>query len=313
MLNNSNDLAVRYLAVDASSAGQRLDNYLVKQLKGVPKSAIYRIIRRGEVRVNRRRAKPTQRLADGDAVRIPPVRVAAHQPISVDLEVESRVGARLPVIYEDPDLLVIDKPAGLAVHGGSRVTYGLIESLRASRPDSEFLELVHRLDKETSGCLVIAKRRPALVSLQRQWREGGRVHKHYRALACGRLDRLAEVDVKLARHPSAKARNASSLISPLQTIDHTIGDFTLVDISLRSGRMHQARQHARAIGHPIAGDTRYGDFSINKQLRQLGLKRLFLHAMELIFDHPVTARPMHINSPLAADLNEVLERLGARR
>src|SRR5581483_5271308 len=266
---------VRYLEIDQNRAGQRLDNFLLRQLKGVPKSRVYRLLRRGEVRVNRGRAGPDYRVQEGDSVRLPPVRTAA--PTTAVTADYGWLSAR--ILHEDEHLLVIDKPAGFAVHGGSEVAVGVIEAFRTLRPDANFLELVHRLDRGTSGCLLLAKSRPALLALHRMWRDGG-VHKHYLALIKGRWRGGARmVNVPLARDRprgaerlvgvTTEGKNAESRFTPKRT--H--GPATLVDIELLTGRTHQARVHAAHLGHPIAGDDKYGDYAFNRSLRPLGLPR----------------------------------------
>jgi 23S rRNA pseudouridine955/2504/2580 synthase len=304
---------VRYLEVDPARAGQRLDNFLVGVLKGVPKSHVYRLLRRGEVRVNRGRARPDYRLQAGDVVRLPPVRTA--------VPAERRSGQGFEwlgerVLYEDEQLLVLDKPAGLAVHGGSGVSIGLIEALRGLRPQAPLLELAHRLDRDTSGCLLIAKDRAALLALHRMLREGA-VHKHYLALVKGRWrGGPRRVEATLARRRDAggaarvhagdgEGKEAASRFSPKRAC----GPGTLVEIELYTGRTHQARAHAAHIGHPIAGDDKYGDWEFNRALRAAGLKRLFLHAARLELRHPVTAFTLRFESPLPVDLVAVLERL----
>lgn len=294
----------------AGHHGQRLDNFLIGRLRDVPKSRVYRLIRTGQVRVNGARRKPEYRIKPGDLVRVPPLwrkspPDAAPQPPALDL----------PVLYDDADLLALDKPAGLAVHGGSGVRYGVIERLRGggggggdgcdSGNDgggADFLELVHRLDRETSGCLLLARNRPALLALHRQFRgEGGAAApgKIYTALLCGKLARPQTITLDVA------GRAAHSRLRPLRAC----GGFTLAEIRLRTGRTHQARAHAAAAGHPIAGDRRYGDPECNRRLRRAGLRRLFLHARRLTFAHPRTGRVITLTSPRPAELGEVLERL----
>lgn len=298
----------------AGHHGQRLDNFLIGRLRDVPKSRVYRLIRTGQVRVNGARRKPEYRIKPGDLVRVPPLwrkspPDAAPKPPALDL----------PVLYDDADLLALDKPAGLAVHGGSGVRYGVIERLRGGGGNgdgggggdgcdsgndgggADFLELVHRLDRETSGCLLLARNRPALLALHRQFRgEGGAAPgKIYTALLCGKLARPQTITLDVA------GRAAHSRLRPLRAC----GDFTLAEIRLRTGRTHQARAHAAAAGHPIAGDRRYGDPECNRRLRRAGLRRLFLHARRLTFAHPRTGRVITLTSPRPAELGEVLERL----
>jgi 23S rRNA pseudouridine955/2504/2580 synthase len=313
--------AVRHLEIDAAHAGQRLDNFLIRELKGVPKTHIYRLVRKGEVRINKGRCRPDTRLAAGDVVRIPPVRgrdaQARHLPAAVapgDLEwLEGRV------LYEDEALLAIDKPSGLAVHGGSGVSLGLIESLRRLRPHAPMLELVHRLDRDTSGCLLVAKKRAALTGLHAQLREGG-VDKRYLALVAGGWSGKARrVDAPLAKyHLDSGERRVSvedagkesaSRFTPQRVYRHGALAATLVEVKLLTGRTHQARVHAAHIGHPIAGDDKYGDPAFNRATRALGLTRLFLHASALRFRHPVSGAALALAAPLPAELAALLDRL----
>lgn len=302
---------VRYVEVDESREGQRLDNFLLGQLKGVPKSHVYRLLRRGEVRVNGGRVKPEYRLEAGDRVRIPPVRQKPRvQPGGEGFEwLIDRV------LYEDEDLMVLDKPAGLPVHGGSGVPVGLIEALRALRPEIPDLELVHRLDRDTSGCLLLAKRRPVLVELHRALRDG-EMEKRYLALLQGRWRGGARrITASLARDQlqggerrvgvSDEGKEAESRFIP----KGFYGPATLVEVALVTGRTHQARVHAVYAGHPIAGDEKYGERSFNREMAALGLKRLFLHAATLRFPHPGHNADLEVESPLPPDLHHVLERL----
>ena len=304
------DLGVRQVAIDRRHAGQRLDNFLIRELKGVPKSRIYRILRKGEVRVNGGRAKPDYRLEEGDRVRLPPIRTApSRAPAEGYRWLEERV------LYEDEDLLVIDKPAGMAVHGGTGAGIGVIEALRSVRPAGTMLELVHRLDRGTSGCLLLAKTRAALTSLHQQMREGG-VDKRYLALVRGRWrgrGRRVRTVLEKGRLQSGErmvrvaeeGQEAESHFTPRQTYAHE----TLVEIRLMTGRTHQARVHAAHLGHPIAGDDKYGDRDFNRELRARGLHRLFLHAARLGFVHPTSGCKVHAESPLPPDLQAVLDRL----
>jgi len=303
---------VRHVEIDESREGQRLDNFLLGQLKGVPKSHVYRILRRGEVRVNSARAAASYRLQAGDTVRIPPVRTARAVTVSGRQEPGWLADRAL---YEDSDLLVLDKPGGLAVHGGSGIGAGLIERLRLVRPELPMLELAHRLDRETSGCLLLAKNRTALVALHAMLREG-RVEKRYLALVKGRWrggprtvsaslarDRLRGGERHVAVDDEGRA--ASSRFEPRGAY----GPATLVEIRLDTGRTHQARVHAAHVGHPIAADDKYGDREFNRELRRLGLRRLFLHAARLRFAHPVTGAKIQVAADLPLELANVLERL----
>lgn len=306
----SNAAAVSMSLVDAGDAGQRIDNYLLKVCKGVPRSHVYRILRSGEVRVNSKRVEATYRLQDGDRVRIPPVRTA----------IRSRPAARpveFPIVHEDDALLVIAKPAGVAVHGGSGVSFGVIESLRAARPAVRFLELVHRLDRETSGLLVLAKKRSALTALHADLREG-RVFKRYLALVSGDwsrssqsvtlplrkfVNRAGERRVSVDRTEGVAARTDFSL-------EHRFGEFSLLSCQLRTGRTHQIRVHLAHLGFPIAGDDKYGDFELNRRLAKQGLPRMFLHATELRLRNPLTGDELSLDLPLPPDLRKFMDRLG---
>jgi 23S rRNA pseudouridine955/2504/2580 synthase len=304
---------VRYVEVGPESAGQRLDNFLLARLKGVPRSHIYRLLRKGEVRVNKGRARPETRLEEGDSVRIPPVRTA--QSIAPAVEADRFAWLEERVLHEDEHLMVIDKPARLAVHGGSGVAVGLIEALRAIRPHSPYLELAHRLDRETSGCLLIAKRRASLLGLHEMLRGEG-VDKRYLALLQGRWaggTRTIEAGLDKGRRQAGERRVAvdeegkesASRFHPKRRF----ASVTLVEVELLTGRMHQARVHAVHAGHPIAGDSKYGDRDFNATMKKLGLKRLFLHAASLRLRHPVTNQKLFFQSPLPAELQDVLDRL----
>lgn len=303
---------VRFLEIDETRAGQRLDNFLLGQLKGVPRSHVYRLLRRGEVRVNGRRAKPDQRLEAGDRVRLPPVRTAPAAPRSAGAGFD---WLNDRVLYEDNELLVLDKPAGFAVHGGSGVTVGLIEALRASRPGSPMIELAHRLDRDTSGCLLLAKDRRVLLALHRMFREG-QIEKRYLALIRGRWrGGPREVSAALERGPKRGGerrvevrlggREAASRFIPRGHY----GPATLVEILLHTGRTHQARVHAAYLGHPIAGDDKYGERDFNREMRSLGLHRLFLHAASLRFAHPSGQARIAVEAPLPPELAHLLKRL----
>ncbi|MDX1525146.1 MULTISPECIES: 23S rRNA pseudouridine(955/2504/2580) synthase RluC [Pseudidiomarina] len=318
---------VRLQTIDADYAGQRIDNYLIAQLKGVPKSLVYRILRKGEVRVNKKRAKPEYKLQAGDIVRIPPVRVAEANPLpSVHLD---RVQAlQEQILYEDDILLVINKPAGLAVHGGSGLQFGLIESLRALRPQAKQLELVHRLDRDTSGCILIAKRRSALRHLHEQLRSKT-MDKQYLALVRGQW----QEHVKFIAAPLQKntLKSGERVVrvdaegKPSETRFRVIERFgqkakaqvqascTLVEASPITGRTHQIRVHALQAGHPIAYDDKYGDREFDQQLQGCGLKRLFLHAHQLSFQHPQTLKTITVNAPLDHELTQTLRALGGTK
>lgn len=304
---------VRLLPVEASHAGQRLDNFLTSRLKGIPKSHIYRLVRRGEVRVNKGRVKPDHRLVAGDVVRIPPVRMAAPRPSEADAGKFTWIENH--ILHEDDSLLVLDKPSGMPVHGGSGVAFGVIEALRAVRSHAPFLELVHRLDRETSGCLLIARTRPALLAMHAALREG-EVSKRYVALVKdawrggarmveAALDRRAQkAGERHVRVSADEGREAATRFSPKQVFRRPV-PATLVEIDLYTGRTHQARVHAAHIGRPIAGDDKYGDREFNRDVRNLGLDRLFLHAAGLKFRHPL-GHVVTVRAPMPADLQSVL-------
>ncbi len=301
--------AVRHAKVDAAHGGQRIDNFLIRVLKGVPRSHVYRLIRDGQVRVNGARCDATLRLADGDEVRIPPVRVAAVNTV----QPRPLAGPELSIVHEDDWLVVIDKPAGMAVHGGSGVSFGAIERLRASRPEAPMLELVHRLDRETSGLLVLAKKRSALVAMHAAWGDGS-IRKRYTALTKGAMAKGRQVvDVALRKHATTTGerrvsvdpagQRAVTIVMPLKIGERA----TLVRAELQTGRTHQIRVHLAHLGHPILGDPRYGDFETNRLWAKAGLRRMFLHAGELQFTHPGTGAAMRLQAPLPADLQEVID------
>ena len=301
---------VRFCVVSEDEAGQRIDNFLVTRLKGVPKSRVYRLLRKGEVRVNKGRIKPEYRLQAGDSVRIPPVRVAAAAPVPAP-SASLRTHLQGSVLYEDEELLVVDKPAGLAVHGGSGVALGLIEALRAAR-NNDRLELVHRLDKGTSGCLLVAKKRSALRNLQQQIRDRS-VDKIYLALVDGRWPRgLSVMDAPLEKRTTQGGekvvfahRDGQSAVTHF-VIRKQLEEMTLLEVALETGRTHQIRVHCQLAGHPLLGDDKYGDQARNQRLRQQGLKRMFLHAHRLQFVHPSSGERLQIESPLPDDLVAVV-------
>ena len=301
--------------VEAESAGQRIDNYLTRHLKGVPKSHIYRILRSGEVRVNSRRVRAEYRLEAGDRVRLPPVRTATRgeAPARRAPSFDARV------IHEDDQLLVIDKPAGIAVHGGSGISHGAVEQLRAARPHAPFLELVHRIDRDTSGVLMLAKRRSALLALHRQLREG-RVEKRYLVLVSGRWrDARRSVQLPLEKHVLKSGERRVSVNregAPSHTIFHlrrSWDGFSLLEAELKTGRTHQIRVHLAHLGFPVAGDDKYGDFALNKTLAREGLKRMFLHACEVVIEHPRTGIALTLEAPLPGELQAFVSSLDARR
>jgi 23S rRNA pseudouridine955/2504/2580 synthase len=294
--------AVRHVEITDDEAGQRIDNYLIARLKGVPKSRIYRIIRAGEVRINSKRVEASQKIAAGDRIRIPPVRVAERDAPEVAPHF------RLPVIFEDDWILAIDKPAGVAVHGGSGVAHGVIESLRAMRPDAKFLELVHRLDRETSGVLLVAKKRSSLIALHDMLRSR-EVDKRYLVAVSGRFrNERQRVQLALAKRTTAEGDRRVSVSKDGQeaeTIFHRLArgkDMSLLEAHLLTGRTHQIRVHLAHLKHPVLGDEKYGDFELNKALKKRGLKRMFLHAARLSLRHPETGAALEFKSPLPADL-----------
>jgi 23S rRNA pseudouridine955/2504/2580 synthase len=304
---------VQLLEITADEAGQRIDNFLARHLKGVPKSYLYRILRRGEVRVNSGRIQAKYKLCAGDRVRIPPVRVAANNATvirpGVGMDLEGRI------LFENKVCLVLNKPAGIAVHGGSGLSYGVIEALRAARTGAAYLELAHRLDRETSGCLVIAKRRSFLRAFHEQLRQG-EVDKHYLALVAGRWQGgKRTVDAPLRKNQlrggermvtvDSEGKQAMTVFRPITRF----AEATLVDVELKTGRTHQIRVHAAHIGHPLAGDAKYGDAAFNRQMRDIGLTRLMLHAHLLEFSLPLAADRITLSAPLDPDLKAVLDRL----
>lgn len=309
--------AVRQVEVSADYAGQRLDNFLLRELKGVPKSHVYRVVRSGEVRVNKGRAQADTRLAAGDVVRVPPVRVAERSQA-----VEHAPAREYAVAYEDEALVIVDKPAGVAVHGGSGVSFGVIESLRRARPRLKFLELVHRLDRDTSGLLMIAKKRSALLALQDELRERS-ADKRYLALVSGRFEgQQKTVDVPLLKLTNAQgeryvrvsdsdaAQRARTVFRVKRRLAWQGQPFTLVEAQILTGRTHQIRVHLQHLGLPIVGDARYGDFELNKRLAgELKFKRMFLHAASLAITHPVSGAPLRVEAPLPPECAALLARL----
>ena len=314
----SDQPAVARLSVDEESAGQRLDNFLLRHLKGVPKRHVYRIIRSGEVRVNRGRAAADTRLAAGDEVRVPPVRLPERVVAGPERPAPAR---EFPVLLEDEHLIAIDKPAGVAVHGGSGVSFGVIEQLRQSRPQARLLELVHRLDRETSGVLLVAKKRSALKALQEQFR-GRETGKTYLALVLGDWPaRLKVIDlplhkfvltggdgegerrVKVAAKDDPDGMRAITLVK----VRERLPGFTLLEVTIKTGRTHQIRVHLASQGHPIAGDAKYGDFERNKALQKQGLKRMFLHAWRLQFNHPASGERVELQAPLPPELQSFVQ------
>ena len=299
--------AVTWVEVGEESAAQRIDNFLLRHLKGVPKSHVYRVLRSGEVRVNSGRVGPDYRLQPGDRIRVPPVRVSERKAVAKPAE--------FPVVYEDAALLVVDKPSGVAVHGGSGVSFGVIESLRAARPQAKVLELAHRLDRDTSGLLIVAKKRSALVELHRMLREG-EVEKTYLAVVKGVPGRAAfEISEPLHKHVSASGERRVSVaqggMAAVTRVKVLKGkkDFAVLEVRLLTGRTHQIRVHLAHAGHPVLGDDKYGDFELNHALAKQGVKRLFLHARRLAFNHPVSGERLRLEADVPAELARFIEHL----
>jgi 23S rRNA pseudouridine955/2504/2580 synthase len=308
---------VQLITISVEEADQRIDNFLIRLCKGVPKSHIYRVLRSGEVRVNKGRIDQTYRLKEGDVVRVPPVRVAEKPAVRAP-------GMEFAILLEDNHLLVIDKPAGVAVHGGSGVSYGVIEQLRASRPDAKFLELVHRLDRETSGILLLAKRRSALTNLHQQIREG-LVDKRYLALVHGNWQNPRQhIKLPLIKYSTPEGERRVRVQSD-GVASHTIfslvkkyGGYALLEAELKTGRTHQIRVHLASSGFPIAGDDKYGDFGLNRALQKgerarAALKRMFLHAHQITFVHPESGKPMTLKAALPAECALFLKSLDEGR
>ena len=308
---------VGWLTVDAESAGQRLDNFLIRHLKGVPKTHVYRIIRSGEVRVNKGRAAADTRVATGDEIRVPPVRVAEPKPLDGAQAAPAR---EFPVLLEDEAVLAIDKPAGVAVHGGSGVSFGVIEQLRRARPDARFLELVHRLDRETSGILLVAKKRTALINLQDQFRER-ETGKTYLALVQGvwpgnkkvidsPLHKFLLPDgerrVRVTTPEDPDGMRSITLVKVRKQFEprpmEGLPAMSLLEVTIKTGRTHQIRVHLSSQGHPIVGDDKYGDFDLNRRVQKHGLKRMFLHAWRLQFNHPASGERVELRAELPPEL-----------
>ena len=286
--------------VGEESEAQRIDNFLLRELKGVPKSHVYRVLRSGEVRVNSGRVKPDYRLQVGDRVRIPPVRRAERK--------SSPKPQEFPIVHEDAAILVVDKPCGVAVHGGSGVSYGVIESLRAARPQAKFLELAHRLDRDTSGLLILAKKRSALVELHRMLREG-EVGKVYFAVVKGVTHKTLELSESLHKYVTASGeRRVSVQAEGVSALTRTrrvkaSAELSLLEVELLTGRTHQIRVHLAHAGHPIVGDDKYGDFALNRKLKQ----RLLLHAGRLAFRHPVSGERVKLAAPLPEEMRRFVD------
>jgi 23S rRNA pseudouridine955/2504/2580 synthase len=305
-MNDLSKARARTLEVGEEAAAQRIDNFLLRHLKGVPKSHVYRVLRSGEVRVNSGRVKPEYRLQAGDRVRLPPIRTAERKGFSgKPLE--------FPTLHEDAALLVVDKPAGVAVHGGSGVSFGVIESLRATRPQAKFLELAHRLDRDTSGLLIVAKKRTALVELHRMLREG-EVTKEYLTVARGQWEGAGrELRESLHKYVDAKGErrvavheDGKEAVTRVRVV-RTSAAFSLLQVSLLTGRTHQIRVHLAHAGHPVLGDAKYGDFELNRRLEKAGVRRLFLHASRLAFAHPLSRDRIELKAPLPAEIKKFVD------
>lgn len=310
---------VTYVEAGAGDAGQRIDNFLLRILKDAPRSLIYRILRSGEVRVNSGRIGPDYRLVEGDRVRVPPVRVKSREQTNAPSK-SLREFVTASVIHEDRDLIVVNKPAGVAVHGGSGLNFGVIETLRAAYPELKELELVHRLDRETSGCLLIAKRRAVLRELHATLRERD-MEKRYLALVCGRwpfgtktIDLPLKTNQKQGGERVVRVHaDGQDAITTFKPIQHFAKLATLLDVNLGTGRTHQIRVHAAHAGHPVAGDEKYGDRERDALLKPFGLNRMFLHAHSLTFGRGSSREPFSITAPLPAELQGVLDKLAQMR
>lgn len=301
------------LEVGDETAGQRVDNFLLKIAKGVPKSHVYRILRSGEVRVNKGRIGADYRLQLGDVVRVPPIRIAERPE-------QAAVPAReFDLAYEDEALIVVDKPAGVAVHGGSGVSFGVIEQIRRARPQAKFLELAHRLDRETSGLLIVAKKRSALVKLHDMFRDGD-IGKRYLALVQGRwMNQLQHVKLPLYKYLTEGGERRVRVTEASDTegkAAHSVvrlvarwQNFSLVEVELKTGRTHQIRVHLAHLGFPLAGDDKYGDFTLNRELQKTGLKRMFLHSAKLVLPHPISGETLALESPLPSELESFVAKL----
>ena len=312
--------------IDEANEGQRVDNYLIRQLKKVPKSHIYRLVRSGQVRVNSKRINVSYKLQLNDNIRIPPIRLEESSLSDLKCISKSRL-ISFDILFQDDALLIINKPAGMAVHGGSGISLGVIEQLRAQYPDWKFLELVHRLDRETSGVLMLAKKRKALIGLHRQIREGS-IEKRYYTLVKGKWVNIRQnVKLLLNKYTTIDGERRVAVVNKgsseqavdsytIFTLQKTWGDFSLLEAELKTGRTHQIRVHLAHLGFPIAGDDKYGDFALNKQLakkkQDIVLSRMFLHAFKTVITHPITGERLSIEAPITKDLNTFLNALDIR-
>ena len=312
--------SVTYQTANENDEGQRLDNYLARNLKGVPRSMIYRILRRGEVRVNKGRVSPSYKLTEADVIRIPPVTVTEGPVTIPSSNLHLVQDLRNRILFENEDLLVVDKPAGLAAHGGSGIEFGLIEALRALMPEQRFLELAHRLDKETSGCLIVAKRRSALRHLHEQFRQRI-VKKRYITLVPGKWDRRVQlVDAPLIRN---ELRSGERMVevnfkkgAPSSTgfdVIEFLDGATLMAAMPHTGRTHQIRVHCAYVKHPVGGDDKYGDKEFNERLKSLGLKRMFLHAAKVTFLNPKDNSVLKIEGPMPEEFEQALKLLRIKK
>ena len=305
-MNDLSKARARTLEVGEEAAAQRIDNFLLRHLKGVPKSHVYRVLRSGEVRVNSGRVRPEYRLQAGDRVRLPPIRTSKSKGFTAK-------PLEFPIVYEDAAVLVVNKPAGVAVHGGSGVSFGVIESLRAARPQARLLELAHRLDRDTSGLLIVAKKRTALVELHRMLREG-EIEKVYLTLVKGHWEGATrELRASLHKYVDARGERrvavredgmaAITRVKRMQANE----SFSLLEVRLLTGRTHQIRVHLAHAGHPVLGDDKYGDFDLNHRLEKAGVRRLFLHAARLAFLHPLTREKLDLRAPLPAEMKRFVD------
>ncbi len=311
----TNNQVVQFVTIDDDEAGQRVDNFLLARLKGVPKSMIYRIVRKGEVRVNKGRIKPEYKLSAGDVVRIPPVRVAERQEAPVSAKLDKVAALDDCILYEDDYILVLNKPSGTAVHGGSGLSFGVIEGLRVLRPEAKFLELVHRLDRDTSGILLIAKKRSALRALHEQLRLK-QMQKDYLALVRGQWQSHCKVvqapllkNILQSGERIVKVNSEGKLSETRFKVEERFANATLVKASPVTGRTHQIRVHTQYAGHPIAFDDRYGDRVFDSQLSATGLNRLFLHAGAIKFTHPSTGETLCLEAPMDEQLRYCIKTL----
>lgn len=314
--NKAQSQTVQFIEITSAQAGQRIDNFLLSLEKGVPKSRIYRALRKGEVRVNKGRIKQTYKIQAGDVIRVPPLRVAER---NTPTQVSDTFKQQLleSIIFEDDAMLVMNKPAGIAVHAGSQIQQGLIEALRIIRPELEFIELVHRLDRDTSGCLMLAKSRDSLLNLQQQMLSD-EMDKRYLTLLKGELSNSEQlVEQPLLKNTvssgermvkvDAQGKQAKTLFIRQQAFEIA----QLTEVKLFTGRTHQIRVHAAWTGHPVAGDDKYGDRAFNKQMKNYGLNRLFLHAWKLGIHHPLTGTPLQLEAPLPERLQHVIDNLAS--